>query len=193
MRKADDIKEKLIDVTTKLITESAGDIDSITTRMIAKKANVGVGLVNYHFQTKENLIEICVQRIIRKVISSFQPGRAAEDVSTRLKHTAKLVMDFLMENQPVSRISILGDYKNPKPNDNTMGTVRGFSHSTGGKGAPQGRELITLFALTAAMSSMFLRKDVSKDIFGIDMYNKEERGLFVENLVDILLCGFINE
>ncbi len=68
---ADSVKEKLIMVTIELITGGGGNIEDITTRAIAQKAGVGVGLVNYHFQTKDNLIEICVGRIIRNVISVF--------------------------------------------------------------------------------------------------------------------------
>ncbi|MGO1033510.1 TetR/AcrR family transcriptional regulator, partial [Clostridioides difficile] len=32
------------------------DIEEITVRKIAERANVGVGLINYHFKTKDNLL-----------------------------------------------------------------------------------------------------------------------------------------
>ena len=59
-----DIKEKIIDATVSLIESSDGLIENITMRAIAQKADVAVGLINYHFTSKKNLIEICVQRII---------------------------------------------------------------------------------------------------------------------------------
>lgn len=57
-------------VTIQLIEQHA-DFDKITIREIAAKANVRVGLINYHFQTKQNLINQCVQRMISLIISKF--------------------------------------------------------------------------------------------------------------------------
>ena len=193
MKNTSDVKERMIRATSSLITNGEGNIEDITTRMIAEKANIGIGLINYHFQSKDHLIEICVQRMIQNVISNYQSGHISDDVATQLKHTAKLVMDFLIDNPSVSRISILGDYKNPQIGDNTMGTIKGFFRSYGRCGAPKGKELIMLFALTSTMSSMFLRKDISKEIFDIDVYHKCERDLFIDYLIDILFAGFINQ
>jgi AcrR family transcriptional regulator len=41
----------------------SGDIKKITIRRIAEEAGVGVGLINHYFETKDNLIEVCVQKI----------------------------------------------------------------------------------------------------------------------------------
>lgn len=68
MKKSDNVKEAIIAATIDLIVNSDGNIDEITTRIIAYKANTSVGLINYHYQTKDNLIEICVQQIIGNVI-----------------------------------------------------------------------------------------------------------------------------
>ena len=47
------IKNHIIEVTTKLIEKHNGSIKDITARMIAAKAGVGLGLINYHFGSKE--------------------------------------------------------------------------------------------------------------------------------------------
>lgn len=196
MKKTGDIKEKIINATTELIMESKGNSENITTRAIAEKTNIGIGLVNYHFQTKENLVEICIQRIIKNVISSFKRDRASnvqQSGMTQLKNTAAAVADFIIENPEVSRISILGDNKNPKIDDNTMNTVKGFSYSSGGSGAPEGRELIALFALTSTMQAMFLRKDICTEIFGFDIGDKCKRDIFISELIYILFGGVDNE
>jgi AcrR family transcriptional regulator len=67
MKSSEQVRQKIIDVTIDLINNSNGAIEAITTRSISQKAGIGVGLINYHFQTKENLIEICVQKIIGNV------------------------------------------------------------------------------------------------------------------------------
>ena len=62
-----EVKDKIINVTIDLIKEANGNIDKITIREIAKRAEIGVGLINYHFQSKKNLVDICVQQIISNV------------------------------------------------------------------------------------------------------------------------------
>ncbi len=49
-----DSKEAIIQATIALINENGECIDDITVREICKKADVGLGLINYHFGSKEN-------------------------------------------------------------------------------------------------------------------------------------------
>ena len=56
MAKSKGVKEHIIEVTTDLILQYEGDTDRITARMIAGKADIALGLINYHFGSKENLI-----------------------------------------------------------------------------------------------------------------------------------------
>lgn len=60
-----------MEATTELIEQHNGNIKVITARMIAAKADVGLGLINYHFGSKEKLITECVQRIIGGVVAGF--------------------------------------------------------------------------------------------------------------------------
>ena len=48
-----EIKEQIINAAIDLIKETNGSIDKITIRQIAKRAGVGVGLINYHFQSNQ--------------------------------------------------------------------------------------------------------------------------------------------
>ena len=186
MKNTDDIKEKIIGITTDLIQEGKGNVDDITTRMIAEKANIGIGLINYHFQSKNNLMKICVHRIVNDVVTTCNVDHISDDMATQLKHTAKLVMDYIMENSSIARMSILEDFESPQNDDNVMGTISGFFGTIGGSGTPRGKELIMLFSLISTLASMFLRKDICKEVFGIDMYDKCQRNSLVETLVDTL-------
>ena len=71
MDKNTNVKNRIIEVTTELIEQHNGNIKDITARMIAAKAGVGLGLINYHFRSKEKLITECVQRIIGTVVTQF--------------------------------------------------------------------------------------------------------------------------
>ena len=75
MEKTKNIKEHIMDVTTQLIQESDGDINQITIRRIAERAQVGLGLINYHFGSKDKLILECIQRIINNVVHCLHRKR----------------------------------------------------------------------------------------------------------------------
>ena len=204
MKKSDEVKERIIEATTRLIVQSDGDVMDINTRAIAQEAQVGTGLINYHFQTKENLIEICVERMISKVIAAFDPAVQQQQPAARLKQTAKLVFDFLVENPAVSRISILTDHKQPKADDNTMKStggmyrvlggsgdleVPGASGDPGNPGDPGSAQFLLTFALVSTMQALFLRKEQSGELFGYDIRVKAQRDEALDLLVGTLFGG----
>ncbi|MCL1964309.1 MAG: TetR/AcrR family transcriptional regulator [Firmicutes bacterium] len=193
MKGSGDVKEKIIEATMGLIAESAGDIADISTRTIAERTHIGTGLINYHFQTKENLIEICVERMIGKVIAAFTPSTPEQTPTARLKSTAKQVFDFLVDNPAVSRISILSDHKNPKKSDSTMKSAMGMNKVLGKLEISEKEQFVLAFALTSAMQAMFLRKDQSGELFGYDMNVKEQRDKVLGLLIDTMFGGFEHE
>jgi len=184
MKEAVEAKEKIMLAATQLMEESGGNPDTVTTRAIAEKAGVGIGLINYHFQTKENLIELCVQQIIGNVIYQFKPdGIEHLKGSELLSVVVKMVADFLTENPSVSRISILDDFKSPKSMDNTMKTVKGFCSSLIECDFSEQEKNLLAFTITSVLQAMFLRKEISKELFGFDFNNKSERDSFIDFLI----------
>lgn len=194
MKSSEEVRQKIIDVTIDLINRSNGAIEAITTRAISEKAGVGVGLINYHFQTKENLIEICVQRIIGTIITKFKPvANEKLNVKDRLKSTAKEVADFLVENPSVSRISILSDHIKPQIFDNTMKSVQGFLLGLSDSDMSDRDKKILVFALTSVLQALFLRRELSKELFQLDFSIKQERDIFIDIIIDNMFGGKCNE
>ncbi|WP_058303264.1 TetR/AcrR family transcriptional regulator [Gorillibacterium timonense] len=201
MKKSEEMKERIIRATTELIDEGNGRAEEITTRMIADKTGIGVGLIHYHFQTKERLLEQCVQRMIGGVIARFEPsGSGTLGGLEALKSVAKEVADFLMVNASISRISILGDLNAPALDDNTAKTMRGFAmafsrgstHVTSKQEAadelPSTLFRARLFTLTAMLQAAFLRRDISGELFGWDVRIKEERDRYIDWLIEQLFA-----
>ncbi|MEG0379528.1 MAG: TetR/AcrR family transcriptional regulator, partial [Eubacterium sp.] len=145
--------------------------------------------VNYHFQTKEHLIEICVQRMIGRVIASFQPlEKEGQTDAERLAGVAAQVFEFLFENPAVSRISILGDLTNPAADSNSVRTMKGFS-GVAGEAMEEDQKQLMVFVLTCAMQEAFLWKNESKSLTGYDLGQKAGREEFIRNLVRMLFTG----
>lgn len=182
--KSEETKERIIEQTIELIRASRGLTENITMRGIAERANVGLGLVNHYFGTKDRLIEECVQRIIGGVIGAFRPlVVAGEDNVETTKRVAKQVMDYLMGNPEISKISILGDLKQPGERDNTMGTVHGLGARLSG-GQADSRHKINAFLITAAMQVAFLRQDTLLVTLGVDFSDKTQRDAFLDDLIE---------
>lgn len=198
MKDSSNLIEVIIQATIDLIQESNGDVNKITLRKISERANVALGLINYHFGSKEQLIVVCVQRIINNVIMCFSPDK--KDYSTkdglkdreRLADCAKQVYDFLFENHAISNISILGDMQNYHTKSNSVYTQKGFSMALQNDVEVEKKRLLA-FMLTSSMQVAFLSGNSSKEILGYDLKDKCERDRFVESLVEMLFMGVLDK
>lgn len=178
--------------TIKLIEERGSNLEGITIRDICLRANVGTGLVNYHFQTKENLIAQCVQIIIGDVIRKFDSiYQQLPDVSPleKLRLMAKATFSFLIKNENISRISILTDLQDSKENDNTSQTVNVYLPLVKAV-CPEGmseKDIKTkTYLLTLALQGVFLRGAVLLREIGNEGYSKEEQDRIIDLMIDTM-------
>jgi len=187
MEKSMMVKERLIEATMSLLLESKGNTDEISTRAITKRAKVGTGMINYHFQKKENLIEISVERIFNKVIIPYKPDLTLTDNTDEwVRQGAKSKFDFLIFNPAISRIFMLTDLKNPKVADNTMRSTELCNQSVENIAMSDKERFLLSFTFVSVMQALFLRKDLSKELFGYDINVKEQRDEVLDLLIDTL-------
>lgn len=194
MEKTKNIKEHIMDVTTQLIQESDGDINQITIRRIAERAQVGLGLINYHFGSKDKLILECIQKIINNVVHCFTPEEKVygeNDDKYRLANWAKQVYDFLFENRVISMMSILGDMQDYRAACNSVNTQIGLALALDNFTDNKQKRML-VFTLTSIMQVAFLLGEYSKEVIGYDLYKKEERDLFIDTVVEMLFDGIVD-
>ncbi len=178
-----DHKELIIQATIELINEKGGQMDSITVREICKKANVGLGLVNYHFGSKDKLIELCVERIVSGIIDNFQTIRENTEKLNpfeKLTYLGDMTFTFLFEHYAVSQISVLSDMRMPKENDNTHRTYLAYLPLMSACRPDWDEETLKrkTFYLITVMQQAFLRHKVIMQLYGIDLTVPEERKAF---------------
>ena len=196
MKDKENLKEAIICATTELIQEFDGDVNKITLRRISERANVGLGLINYHFGSKEQLITLCVQRIINNVVLNFSPDDKLYNKEpklsdkVRLADWAKQVFDFLFDNYAISSISILGDMQNYYGECNSVNTQKRFSKAIESD-IGESTKKILVFMLTSAMQVAFLSGDSAKEILGYNFKVKDERDRYIDSLVEILFSGVL--
>ena len=179
------VKEKLVEITTQLIKEKNGNPELVTVREIAKRAEVGIGLINYHFQSKENLISVCVKKIISSVIVGAKLVENSSP-SERLKEAVKLPVDFVMQNQEISRVSVIDDLTNGHPNDNSFETLEKYLFHVRNLRLNDDDYFRTVFLLHG-IQGIFLRWELYKNQF--DFSDKTTRDKMLDGLVERIFGG----
>ncbi len=199
----DNVKERILAVTIDLI-RAERDTDRISMRRIADAAGVAVSMVNYHYQTKANLIERAVQQYVGKVIASSEeiggaepaaPNSAIDIMRAHLSGAAR----FLIENPGVSRVSILRDMHDPRRDDNTSQVaamvrrqLEEIAAAAGSAEEPPPEYLAVLAAVqVAAIQHLFLRSDVVRDQTGLDFHVPEERERLIDMVVTTTTGGIL--
>ncbi len=187
-----DNRETIIQAAISLINEKGEKMGEITVRDICKRADVGLGLVNYHFGNKEKLIELCVERMVNGIVDNFRTIREkAEGFAPfeKLEYLGDMTFTFLFEHYAVSRISILTDMACPKEDDNTHRTYRAYLPLVAACRPDWDRETVErkTFCLITAMQHAFLRHKVISQMKGIDLTGPADRKKFhMQILHDIL-------
>ncbi len=187
-----DSKEAIIQATIELIEENGEHLEEITVREICKRAGVGLGLVNYHFENKDKLVELCVERIINGIVEQFQSIRKkTEGLSPfeKLEYLGNMTLDFLFEHYAVSKISVLTDMQTPKDNDNTHRTYTAYLPLVADCRPDWDESTVKrkTFCLITVMQQMFLRYEIISQTLGVDLRQKENRKNFhTQVLHDIL-------
>lgn len=187
-----DNKEAIIQATIALINEKGNKANEITVREICKKANVGLGLVNYHFENKDKLIELCVERIVNGIVDNFCSIREKTKELTpfeKLEYLGNMTLSFLFDHYAVSRISILTDMCTPKENDNTHRTYQAYLPLVSACRPDWDEATVKrkTFCLITVMQQSFLRHEGILQMQGIDLEVVENRKAFhTQILHDIL-------
>lgn len=96
-----DARQRIIEVTLRIL-EEVDDIDKITVRQIAERAEVGVGLINYHFKTKDNLLSIAIGDTMSNIITELSDYSVYTlDSVENLKNLLKRLCDIGMHYDKV--------------------------------------------------------------------------------------------
>lgn len=176
-------KEMILQATIDLINEKGEQLENITVREICKKADVGLGLVNYHFGNKDKLIELCVERIVNGIVDNFRSMQEETEHLTafeKLEYLGNMTFTFLFEHYAVSKISILSDMRMPKEDDNTHRTYLAYLPLMSACRPDWDEQTLEqrTFYLITVMQQSFLRHKVIMQLYGINLTAPEERKAF---------------
>lgn len=109
-----EIKEQLIKAVIDLLDDGF-DVDELTVRQIAYEAHISIGLINYHFGSKWNLIVAAISSIIDTAAAeAFQTLSSVDDspekqLRTFLKAMAIVVCRYQKYTSVLIRDELLSD------------------------------------------------------------------------------------
>ena len=99
-------KDKIFQAAMELVTEGKTD-QQITTREIASKAGVNLALVNYYYQSKENLLSQVVGTMMGDIIEqSNQNSQTGTDAQTKLRNMLLVTADAAFKYRNICKIAI---------------------------------------------------------------------------------------
>lgn len=187
-----DHKEAIVQAATALMEEKENHLDEITVREICKRAGVGLGMVNYHFGSKENLVGLCVERKINAVIGQFRKMQEETDDLApleKLELLGNMTLNFLFGHGSISKISVLADMQSPGIGDNTHRTYQAYLPLVAACRPDWEEETVRrkTFCLITIMQQAFLRQEVVSQMLGVDLGTETGRRAFhAQILHDIL-------
>ncbi|MVX64319.1 TetR family transcriptional regulator [Clostridium chromiireducens] len=185
-----DAKEKLIDVTIRMICEGKKPSE-ITVKDITEKAGLGNGMVNYHFQSKDNLIRLAVKKVMNcatKSLSEKMKSKNNETAVSRLAFILKEVVNFIADNSEISKIAILDDLESNQMTAHLLGSEESYNKCLKELyGDDMHKFWVKNYLIAGYLNYIFLKAENIKNEMGFDFYNKDDREKAIENLVEELV------
>lgn len=178
-------KRKLLEATASLL-ETTVNPDDITVRQIAETAGVGVGLINYYFESRDQLIHEAVSMKMDS-LASFVDNQEeyTNDPIQYLKNLLISMSDIGMKDSKLNKISaeyelLNGDFSA------CLYLLPVLRKIYNGKKSETDLRLLA-YQLIIVFQSIYIRQQAFHMYSGINIENKSERDLLISLIVDNLL------
>ena len=185
-------KEAIIDEAINILEEKGDDPQKLTVRELAGRLNIGIGLVNYHFGSKEVLINRCVQKMIMGIVEEFHKVRqslAFMKPKEKLNYLCLMTFDYLYTKPNVSRVALIYDLGNTSKDDTTSELIDAYIPIIMDckPSYDEHKAYLTASRVIYIIEQSFLRTSIIKERSGVDLNDSEARKEYLENLIQDLL------
>lgn len=175
-------KERILNTVVSLLNEKK-DVTKITNRQIAEMAGVNSALINYYYQSKENLlysaVGVCMGNVFEEIIEkSSWDGQPTE----RLKTMVKAIAEVAFNNYPLAEIAFLYDMKNGSIETNKM--ILPLLKEIYGDTKTEFDLKIIGFQLIVPIQTAFLHAKEYKKYLMCDIWDMNVRNELLEKMID---------
>jgi len=180
-----DAKERIMNTVIKLLLEQK-DVSRISVRQIAKEANVNSALINYYFQSKENLLNMAVETCMTGIVNEmFDKDSNNSDPVVRLKTMIKDIATFAFNNSFLSEIAISSELKNGSFTTTQM-ILPVLGEIFNGEKTESELRLIAL-QLIVPLQVLFLNARKYNSYLASDIFDEKQRNQILDKIVDNIL------
>lgn len=180
-------REKILNAVKSLLDEGLPS-EKITVRQIAQRAGVGIGTINYHFDTKEKLVfDAIIDRLQGHMASLIQDQSPADTPAERLKQILVSAAGLVIENADLLRTAVSYDLT-----QGDMGTAYYFVPLVRDIYGDSKSELeikLTAFSLISTMQAVFLKSREFRRYAGMDITDEKQLQETVDTLIRITIPG----
>lgn len=177
-----DAKARILQAATELLEEAA-DIDAITVRQIAERAGVGIGLVNYYYQSKDNLLGIVIGLRMEKMVQII--SKETDVNLTPIEKLRKLLKDICNMGERYDKL-ILHMLKTCMINGDLQAEISLIPLLREIFGEQQDEISLRLLALQilAPMQAALIAMDSFRIYSGYDLGIEAQRNVFIDRMID---------
>lgn len=176
-------KERILRAAMALLEET-DNVEDITVRDIADRANVGIGSINYHFRSKDFLLNEAVGQLMGDQAARWhqsvddQDPDAVERLKMLLKDTANVAFRYpKLSHIAISHALLQG---NMEPVQLILPLLREII----GKSKDEVEIRLIAFQLITVTQVTFLRADAFRLYSGVNIFDEKQRNNMVDLLVD---------
>lgn len=177
-----DAKEKILNAVVTLLLEHK-DAAKITNRQIAALAGVNSALINYYYQSKENLmdkaVEVCLNSIAGRM---FENADVSVPPKERLRRMIKTISTFMFENYQLSSIAVISELKS-----GSFATTRillPILKEIFGESKSEAALKLTALQIVSPMQVIFLNAKAYADYLYEDMFDEAARNRLLDRMID---------
>ncbi|HAO61873.1 MAG TPA: TetR/AcrR family transcriptional regulator [Erysipelotrichaceae bacterium] len=179
-------RERIIQATIDLLNEGA-EVDFITVRVVAQRANVGVGLINYHFHTRDNLLSIAIGSLMAKMAIEMREEQSVSDGSptNRIRKMLKTLYTFGEKHEKLIQFLLTHGIINGDM-DGALYLVPILKEIFGTQKDEIQLRIIALQILLPIQVAS-INPSSFHHFTGIDLHNIKQRDNYIDTLIDNLL------
>ncbi len=180
-----DVKEKLLQATLELFNEGI-DPEKITTRDIVKRAGVNLALVNYHFQSKENLIQQAIGIIMRGIAAEmYDDKNMSDDPVEKLRSMIKKNSELALRYHFLMKKGIAFELKSGS--EATVRTILPILRKIFPEQKTERELRLIALQLLVPLQTMFMHAEVYLKNMDLKMNSLED----VNDVIDVLINNLL--
>lgn len=188
MYKTERTKNDMVNAVIELIEETGSSNISIS--QIAKKANTAVGLINYHYKSKQDLLVDAVRRYIENSIKEENQNFLKKNVESKemIVLSFQSYADFLAKHGEISKLYIKFCLEGYIKADSLKQAIEFYPPilKSINSNLSDDKIMIILNMISSTIQLSFLEADIIKENTSFNFFEKKQRNKMIADMINLI-------